>query len=92
MTLLLLTLYSIVISVWMSVNWWRSDTSKERLKFLDKNLSQCHFVYQNPTWTGLEPKPGLCDDREVSNNLSQSKAFTMKLTGTLEFSSTAAWP
>lgn len=68
------------------------DTSKERLKSLDKNVSQCRFVYQNPTWTGLESKPGLCDDKEASNKLSQSKAFTMRLTGTLEFSSTVAWP
>jgi len=68
------------------------DTSKERLKSLDKNLSQCCFVYQNPTWTGLESKPDLCDDREASNNLSQNKGFTIRLTGTLEFSSTVAWP
>jgi len=68
------------------------NTSKGRLKSLDKNLSQGRFVYQNPTWTGLESKPGFCDDREASNNLSQSKTFTMRLTGTMEFSSTVAWP
>ena len=46
---------------WMSVGYWRNDNDKEKLKHLEKNVCQCHFVYNqcHMEWPGIEPKPNL---------------------------------
>jgi hypothetical protein len=38
--------------------WW-NDSSSETEVLGEKNLSQHHFVYHNPKWTGLELNTGL---------------------------------
>jgi hypothetical protein len=42
------------IQVW-SISWYNSDS--EELKYLSKNLSQCHFVHHkyHMDWLGIEP-------------------------------------
>jgi hypothetical protein len=40
-----------------------------------KNLSQCHFVHHNPTWTEPGSNSGLRGDRPATNSLSRGKAF-----------------
>jgi hypothetical protein len=37
---------------------WNDDERSET-KYLEKKLSQCHYVYQNPTWTGMGSNWGL---------------------------------
>jgi hypothetical protein len=37
---------------------WYNDNDREKLTFLDKNLSQCHFVHHKAhmDWPGIEPR------------------------------------
>jgi hypothetical protein len=56
-----------------AAHWW-NDTDREELKFLEKNLFQCHFVPTNITWTGLRLKPGLHGDRPATSSLSHGTA------------------
>jgi hypothetical protein len=39
-------------------NWW-NDTDRERQKYWERNLTQCHFVQNKPDidWPGIEPAP-----------------------------------
>jgi hypothetical protein len=46
-------------------HWWK-DSDKRKLKYLEKNLSQCHLSTTNPTWAGLETNLGLHGDRPVT--------------------------
>jgi len=43
----------------MSVEHWWNDTDRGNLKYSEKDLSQCHFVITNLTWTALGSKPSL---------------------------------
>jgi hypothetical protein len=39
--------------------YWRNDTDRRKPKYMEKNLSQCHFVYRtfHMDWLGIETKP-----------------------------------
>jgi hypothetical protein len=39
-------------------------------EYLEKNLSQCHFVIRNATCAGVESNPGLCGDRRATDLLN----------------------
>ena len=45
------------MNVRMSVECWWNDTDREAPMYLDRNLSQCHFVHHKPhrDWPGLNP-------------------------------------
>jgi hypothetical protein len=40
-------------------------------KYLDTDMSQCHFSTTNPTQTGLELNLGLQGERVATNHLTQ---------------------
>jgi hypothetical protein len=35
------------------VEWW-SDIDRDKLQYLEINLSHCYFYIRNPTWAGQE--------------------------------------
>jgi len=43
----------------ISTNLWWNDNDKGKLKFLEKNLSQCHFVHHKShmDWPAIETRP-----------------------------------
>jgi hypothetical protein len=45
--------------------WW-NNIDRGRPKNSEKNLSECHFVHHNPTWTDL----GLHGVRLATNHIS----------------------
>jgi len=55
-------------------------TDRTKLKYLDKNLSQCH-TNTNPTCTGLGSNPGLCSNRPATSSPKHGTLhhFTIKL-------------
>jgi hypothetical protein len=61
----------------MSVEQWWYDTDREKPKYLEKHLSQCHFVQQIPT-IGLESNPGFCCDRLAPDHQSHGTASNDK--------------
>ena len=46
-----------------------------RRKYSGENLSQCHFVHQNPTRTTPGSNPGLHGGTPATNRLSHGKAL-----------------
>jgi hypothetical protein len=42
---------------------------REKLKNLEKNISQCHFMPTNPTWTDPGANPGLYGERLAMSEL-----------------------
>jgi hypothetical protein len=52
------------------------DTDRGNPKYLDKNLSQCHFVHHSHGRTYLGSNPGLRGERRATNRLSHSTAIT----------------
>jgi hypothetical protein len=58
----------------MDHRWNKIDGGKP--KYSGENLSQCHFVHQNPTWTDLGSNPGLRGERPSTNRLSHGTACT----------------
>jgi hypothetical protein len=53
--------------------WW-NDVDLGTLKNSVRNLSQCHFVTTNPTWTDMDVNLGLGGERLVTNSLSHGMA------------------
>jgi hypothetical protein len=51
-------------------HWW-NDIGREKPKYLNKHLSQCHFNHHR-SHIDLESKPGLRGKRLAINNLSHS--------------------
>jgi hypothetical protein len=51
---------------WMSMAHWWNDSYREKLKYLNENLSQCHSVHYkfHKDWLGIEPVP---PQREASS-------------------------
>jgi hypothetical protein len=45
-----------VINIWK--HWW-NDTDEGKPKYLEKNLSQCHYIHRKyqMEWPGIEPVP-----------------------------------
>jgi hypothetical protein len=43
----------------MTIEDWWNNIIEEKLKYLEKNLSQCHFVLHKShmNWPGIEPGP-----------------------------------
>ena len=76
----------------MNVEHWWNDTDREKLKFLEKNLFQCHCVPTNPTWTSLRLKPGLHGDRPATNCLSHNTACIISNVTSTSISHQAKWP
>jgi hypothetical protein len=66
-------------------HWW-NDSDGGKLKYWDRNLSQCHFAHHEYLiqWPGIEPRP----QRQASNHLSKDVAFiqekTESVNGTLQ--------
>jgi hypothetical protein len=54
-------------------HWW-IVTDKGKLKYSEKNLSQCHLSTKSPARTSLELKLGLLGEKPVTNCLSQCTA------------------
>jgi len=38
-------------------HWW-NDNDKGNHNYWEKNMFNCHFVHQIPTWAKLGPDPG----------------------------------
>lgn len=38
---------------WMNMEHWWNDTGTGKLKYWEKNLSHCHFIYSNLSWTSM---------------------------------------
>jgi hypothetical protein len=55
--------------------WW-NHIDRRKLKYLDKNLSQCHFVHHGSQmdWSGSS----LRGERPATNRLSHDMAFFYK--------------
>jgi hypothetical protein len=52
-----------------------NDIDRGKPKNSEKNLSQCHFVHQNPTWIDPGANPGLPGERPATNHLSHGTAL-----------------
>jgi hypothetical protein len=65
------------MSMYGETRWY--DTDRENQKNSKKNLSQCHFVQQNPTWTDPGANPNLRSEGRATNHLSHSAAFKSSL-------------
>jgi hypothetical protein len=53
----------------------RNNTNTEKLRNLEKNLSQSQFIQQRPTQAGLGLYPVLSGDRPATSCLSHGMAF-----------------
>lgn len=42
-----------MIDEWMNMDHWWNDTGTGKLKYGEKTLSHCHFVYSNLSWTSM---------------------------------------
>jgi hypothetical protein len=58
---------------WMNIELWNKDGRK--LKYAEKQLSQCHFVHL--TLTGLGSNTGLRGVRPATDRLSRGTALTI---------------
>jgi hypothetical protein len=47
--------------------WW-NDAGKRKLKDLEKNLSEWHLVYQNPTWIAMGAHLVFHSEKPVTNH------------------------
>jgi hypothetical protein len=54
--------------------WW-NDIYRGKLKKFKKNLSQCHFVHNEPTWTDPGRNQGLLCESLTTNRLSHTSAI-----------------
>jgi hypothetical protein len=61
----------------MEHQWNEIDRGKP--KYSEKNLSQCHFIHHNPTWTDPGSNLGLRDERPATYRLSHGTAFLTEL-------------
>jgi hypothetical protein len=54
----------------MSAEHWWDDTDREKPKYLERNLSQRHFVHKESQteWPGIEAGPR--DERRATNRLN----------------------
>ena len=59
----------------MGMEHWWNDTDRGKLKYWERNLSQCHFVYKNLRETGLGSKPCLRGEKQATDRLSQGKVL-----------------
>ena len=50
-------------------HWW-NDNEGGKLKYSEKNLSQCHLSITHPTQSGPRLNLGLCGERPATNSLS----------------------
>jgi hypothetical protein len=48
-----------------------NDTGKGKREYMEKNVSQCHFVHHKPTYTGPESNPCLPAETPATNSLFQ---------------------
>jgi len=48
-----------VVDGWKSMEQWWNDIDRRKLKYLDKNLSQCHLVHHkfHTDWPRIEARP-----------------------------------
>jgi hypothetical protein len=48
-----------VIDEWRSMGHWWNDIDTGKLKYLQRNLSQCHLLHHkyHMDWPGIEPRP-----------------------------------
>jgi len=42
-----------MIDEWMNMEYRWNDTGTRKLKYWEKNLSHCHFIYSNLSWTNM---------------------------------------
>jgi hypothetical protein len=54
-------------------NWW-NDTNWGTPKYLEKILSECHFLTIHPTWTTTETNLGLCGEMPATNHMNYGMA------------------
>jgi hypothetical protein len=52
-----------------------NDIDRGKPKGSEKNLSQCHSVHHNPTWTNLGANLGLHSEKLAANRLSYDTAL-----------------
>jgi len=45
----------------LSMGYWWNENDEEKLKHFEKNVCQCHFVYNqcHMDWPAIEPEPNL---------------------------------
>jgi hypothetical protein len=60
----------------MEQRW--NDIDRGKQKASENNLSQCHAVHHNPTWTALGVNPGLHGENMATNRMSYGTA-TLKV-------------
>jgi hypothetical protein len=58
---------------------WNDIDSKKKPKDSDKNLSQCHFVHQNPRGPVTVANPSLRGVNPAANNPSYGAVLVLKL-------------
>jgi hypothetical protein len=58
-------------------HWW-NDNDKEKPKYLEKNLSQYHFVHRKP-YMVVVLKAGICSDRLATNRCHSSRNVSNEL-------------
>ena len=57
----------------MSMEQWWNDTDRGKLKYWEKNLSQCPFGTTNPIWTTLGLIADLRGDRQATDRLAMGR-------------------
>jgi len=66
----------------MGMEHWWNDTDRGKLKYLERNLSQCHFVYHKSHMDCLASKPVLRGERSATDRLSHGTAYTYRNSST----------
>jgi hypothetical protein len=59
-----------VVDEWMSMEQWWNDTDRGKVKYSNKNLSQCQFSTLNLTQTELGSKPSFRGEKSAIHCLS----------------------
>jgi hypothetical protein len=57
-------------------DWW-NEFNGGNSKYSERNLIQCHFVYNTSRRTSLEWNPALCGERPATNRPSHAAACSM---------------